>query len=53
MTRVKFKRGIFSLVHNALDTRGVNVAVVLRAMGVQSDQVRLSHVRRSNNQSYL
>ena len=40
VTKVKHKKGLFLLQHNAFDGKGVNVATVLRAMGVESDQVR-------------
>ena len=40
ITKVKHKKGIFQLAHNAFDAKGVNIAVVLKAMGIESDQVR-------------
>ena len=39
ITKLRHKRGIFMLSHTAFDGKGVNVAIVLRAMGVESDQV--------------
>jgi DNA-directed RNA polymerase III subunit RPC2 len=42
ITKVKHKKDIFVLSHNAFDAKGVNMAIVLKAMGVESDQVRPS-----------
>ena len=40
ITKLRHKRGVFLLAHSAFDGKGVNAAIVLRAMGVEADQVR-------------
>jgi DNA-directed RNA polymerase III subunit RPC2 len=39
ISKVKYKKGIFQLAHNAFDSKGVNLVIVLKAMGIESDQV--------------
>ena len=43
MTKIKHKKGRFLLQHNCFQDRdGINLVAVLKAMGVESDQVQTS-----------